>query len=545
MPRPTGKPHQPKPRRPRHPQPGPAKRAPLKRGPIAAPRKPPPAKRGPIAAPRKPPPAKRGPIAAPRKPPNPPPPMRGPIAAPRKPPPIPPPTMRGPIPRWANASFGSRVTNIRPTAAKSQNCFMDASLAHGTFEAVLLILRFLSVGRFPTLGRKNARVRAMAETPLLQRPPAEPPMLGRCPIYGRIASKPRSTHTRLEPADPSWRFGFGVNPRRAAWPRTTVRSASRRSWAKPRSICAASFHRNGSSDCSSAAFGSATRPSATRACASNWPRSCTITTNARARADAGQTGAARRRDLACAGLAGARSHAELSGARRRGVPRPAAQTWPTDRSESRPAPEPGRERDHPQAPGQDQAQEAAARRVVSLTSAHGAECRFHSAGVPIYCLAGSTSVAVGAGSIGRAAMTFVYIVRCNFTEPAKEQAWNAWYSGPKIEQMLAKPYFRTCQRFRIAQGTGRRYLALWTLQSPEAFNTAEYTSDWGFSEWAPYIVDWSRDLFDGRPAPETSFAVPIEGSLHAVTFDGMSEDEANAARASIADREPDMMWLPI
>jgi hypothetical protein len=76
-------------------------------------------------------------------------------------------------------------------------------------------------------------------------------------------------------------------------------------------------------------------------------------------------------------------------------------------------------------------------------------------------------------------MTFVYIVRCNFTEPAKEQAWNAWYSGPKIEQMLAKPYFRTCQRFRIAQGTGRRYLALWTLQSPEAFNTAEYTSDWG------------------------------------------------------------------
>jgi hypothetical protein len=142
-------------------------------------------------------------------------------------------------------------------------------------------------------------------------------------------------------------------------------------------------------------------------------------------------------------------------------------------------------------------------------------------------------------------MTFVYIVRCNFTEPNKEPAWNAWYSGPKIEQMLAKPHFRTCQRFRLAQGAGRKYLALWTLQSPEAFNTAEYASDWGFFEWAPYIVDWSRDLFDGRPASETSFAVPLEGSLHAVTFDGMSEDEANAARGSIADREPDMMWLPV
>jgi hypothetical protein len=142
-------------------------------------------------------------------------------------------------------------------------------------------------------------------------------------------------------------------------------------------------------------------------------------------------------------------------------------------------------------------------------------------------------------------MTFVYIVRCNFTEPAKEQAWNDWYSGPKIAQMLAKPYFRTCQRFRIAAGTGRRYLTLWTLQSPDAFKTAEYTSDWGFFEWAPYIVDWSRDLFDGRRAPESSFAVPIEGALHAVTFDGMGEDEADAARAAIAGREPEMTWLPV
>jgi len=144
-----------------------------------------------------------------------------------------------------------------------------------------------------------------------------------------------------------------------------------------------------------------------------------------------------------------------------------------------------------------------------------------------------------------AGMTFVYIVRCNFTEPAKEQAWNAWYSGPKIEQMLAKPYFRTCQRFRIAAGTGRKYLTLWTLQSPDAFKTAEYISDWGFFEWAPYIVDWSRDLFDGGPAPERSFAVPLEGSLHTVTFDGMDEEEANAARAVIANHAPEIMWLPV
>ena len=142
-------------------------------------------------------------------------------------------------------------------------------------------------------------------------------------------------------------------------------------------------------------------------------------------------------------------------------------------------------------------------------------------------------------------MVFVYIVRCNFTEPAKEQAWNDWYSGPKIAQMLAKPHFRSCQRFRRTSGQGRNYLALWTLQSPDAFNTAEYRSDWGFFEWAPYITDWSRDLFYGGAAPEAAFAVSPQGSLQIVSFDGMSLDQASAARAVLAPSHPAMMWLPV
>ena len=97
-------------------------------------------------------------------------------------------------------------------------------------------------------------------------------------------------------------------------------------------------------------------------------------------------------------------------------------------------------------------------------------------------------------------MTHLYIVRCNFTAPEKEQAWNAWYSGPKIKQMLAQPYFLSCQRFRRAAGDGRDYLALWTVATPEALKTAQYTSQWGFAEWAPHITAWSRDLFDGGDA---------------------------------------------
>jgi hypothetical protein len=142
-------------------------------------------------------------------------------------------------------------------------------------------------------------------------------------------------------------------------------------------------------------------------------------------------------------------------------------------------------------------------------------------------------------------MVFVYIVRCRFNEPEKEQAWNAWYSGPKIMQMLAKPYFRSCQRFRLESGNGRDYLALWTVQSPEAFRTREYGSDWGFFEWARNVTDWSRDLFDGGPAPETAFAVAAQGALHVVTFDGMTREDADMARAVISESKPRMIWLPV
>ena len=139
-----------------------------------------------------------------------------------------------------------------------------------------------------------------------------------------------------------------------------------------------------------------------------------------------------------------------------------------------------------------------------------------------------------------AEMTFVYIVRCKFTAPDKEAAWNAWYSGPKIVQMLAQPYFRTCQRFRRSSGTGRDYLALWVVTSPEALATRQYRSQWGFAEWQQDITDWSRDLFDGGGRPEQAFAVKPEGSLRVVSFDGATEDEARAASAGQAD----LMWLP-
>jgi len=141
-------------------------------------------------------------------------------------------------------------------------------------------------------------------------------------------------------------------------------------------------------------------------------------------------------------------------------------------------------------------------------------------------------------------MPFVYIVRCNFTAPDQEAAWNAWYSGPKIAQMLANPGFLSCQRFQRAAGTGRGYLALWTLQSPDALATPQYKAQWGFSEWTPLIADWSRDLFDGGRLPAAVFAVAQTGALHVVSFDGVSAEDAEPAR-TLLDVPRGMMWFPV
>src|SRR5262245_33764515 len=138
-------------------------------------------------------------------------------------------------------------------------------------------------------------------------------------------------------------------------------------------------------------------------------------------------------------------------------------------------------------------------------------------------------------------MTYLYVVRCNFTRPDLEASWNAWYGGEKIRQLLGKPMFRAVQRFRLHSGSGRGYAALWQVASPAAFDTAEYRADWGFSEWSPYIADWSRDLFDAT-ATRADLAVAMSGALQVISFDGMDGAGAQAARASLAGAAD--MWFP-
>lgn len=94
----------------------------------------------------------------------------------------------------------------------------------------------------------------------------------------------------------------------------------------------------------------------------------------------------------------------------------------------------------------------------------------------------------------------LYIVECGFADPSQEAAWNDWYSGPKLTELLAVPDFLSAQRFRALDGRPAPYLNVTSIASPELFVNPAYRrgGGGGFGPWAvELIIDWRRLLFDG------------------------------------------------
>ena len=144
-------------------------------------------------------------------------------------------------------------------------------------------------------------------------------------------------------------------------------------------------------------------------------------------------------------------------------------------------------------------------------------------------------------------MSFVYAVRCNFSRPDLEDRWNAWYGGPKLAEMLTQPFFLSGQRYRAA-GLDQtiKYLALWVVETPEAFTTSVYKKNWGFAEWAPHITDWSRNLYH---APEGDVSamldVPPGAGLYFAAFDGIPPEAVESRRQVLEAKRADIAWMPV
>jgi hypothetical protein len=131
----------------------------------------------------------------------------------------------------------------------------------------------------------------------------------------------------------------------------------------------------------------------------------------------------------------------------------------------------------------------------------------------------------------------LYVVRCRFTDPSREHAWNEWYAQ-HVHVLLRVPGFRAAQRLRSAAAADDRpYLAMYEVASPEVFTSEAYLAIWGFDQWRESIDNWTRDLFELLPGEALDFATPPTATLRAV-FIGGEQSAAEAALGELAARAP-------
>lgn len=101
----------------------------------------------------------------------------------------------------------------------------------------------------------------------------------------------------------------------------------------------------------------------------------------------------------------------------------------------------------------------------------------------------------------------IYTVECAFTDPARENAWNAYYDAEKLEALLSVPGFRASQRFRAIMDTPAPYLAIHSIRDTAVLEQEVYRNAGGgaFGGWDDLVTNWDRNLFTGmETAPEIS-----------------------------------------
>ena len=122
----------------------------------------------------------------------------------------------------------------------------------------------------------------------------------------------------------------------------------------------------------------------------------------------------------------------------------------------------------------------------------------------------------------------IYTVECAFSEPSREDEWNAYYSGQKLENLLSLDGFRATQRFRATMQMTAPYLAVHSVRDELVLEQRSYASIGGgtFDGWDNFITNWKRNLFSGiGVAPEVTsneclivLDDPKEGEIPSLDF---------------------------
>ena len=93
----------------------------------------------------------------------------------------------------------------------------------------------------------------------------------------------------------------------------------------------------------------------------------------------------------------------------------------------------------------------------------------------------------------------IYMVQHVFARPDWEADWNAWYAG-NLRVLMSVPGFRTGQRFKAVDGAPPRYMAMYTVDSADVFETQFYKDSGGggvaSQRFRPAYQVWIRNLFE-------------------------------------------------
>ena len=94
----------------------------------------------------------------------------------------------------------------------------------------------------------------------------------------------------------------------------------------------------------------------------------------------------------------------------------------------------------------------------------------------------------------------IYMVDHIYADPATEPAWHEWYAG-YLHKLVSVPGIHSAQRFKAIGVTPSRYLAMYSIDSADVYESAGYKNIGGggsqSKRFQPAYQLWTRNLFEG------------------------------------------------
>ena len=126
----------------------------------------------------------------------------------------------------------------------------------------------------------------------------------------------------------------------------------------------------------------------------------------------------------------------------------------------------------------------------------------------------------------------IYMVDHVYADPTTEPAWHEWYAG-YLQKLVAVPGIDTAQRFRAIGCAPPRYLAMYSIASPDVYESDAYRNMGGGGSQSVRFHGaygmWTRNLFEGA-----SRAPAVRDGQRVLVFDRdrPGDDSPLASRAT-------------